>query len=59
VLKSYSVGAVDSDHHILVVVAAAWSSLLIMLPSPVWIMAISSEALCSVLSPKNGNSGVS
>ena len=35
--------------HILVVVAAAWLSLLEVLSSPVWIMAIPSEALYSVL----------
>ena len=47
--ENHDVGVVEIGHHVLMVVAAAWSSLLAVLPSPIWIVAIPSEALCSVL----------
>jgi hypothetical protein len=47
--ESYNVGAVEIGHHVLAVVAAVWSSLLAVLPSPVWIMIVPSEALYFVL----------
>jgi hypothetical protein len=47
--ENYDIGTVEIGHHVLMVVAAAWSSLFVVLPSPVWIMAIPFEALCSVL----------
>jgi hypothetical protein len=47
---------VEIGHHVLAVLAAAWSPLLVVSPNPVWVVAIGSEALCSVLQQWNSNS---
>jgi len=53
--ENHGVGAVEIGRHVLMVVAAAWLSLLAVLSSPIWIVAILSEALCSVLHQWNSN----
>ena len=46
---NHGIGTVEIGRHVLAVLAAAWLSLLVVSPSPVWIVAIESEVLCSVL----------
>ena len=46
---SYGVDTVEISHLVLVIWLVAWSFLLVVSPSPIWVVAIGSEALYPVL----------